>query len=148
MIPEHLKYASTHEWFSFDNKAITVGLTKFIIDELDELLFLDLPKVGDEILSGISFGEVESLDKLIDIVSPMAGEVIAVNERLYDNLNILSNDPYGDGWLIKFVTNETHILNELLNAGEYEAHIGKLQPNAPLRHRKRHARIMKGKRRK
>ena len=59
MIPENLKYATTHEWFFWDNKAVTVGLTKFIVDELDDLLFLDLPKVGEEILSGISLGEVE-----------------------------------------------------------------------------------------
>src|SRR5574337_42484 len=123
MIPEHLKYAPTHEWFFVDNKSITVGLTKFIVDELDKLLFLDLPKIGDEILSGISFGEIESLHKLIDITSPMAGEVVAVNERLYENLSILSDDPYNHGWLIKFVTTETHLLHELLNAREYETHI-------------------------
>src|SRR5574337_971628 len=127
MIPEHLKYAPTHEWFFLDNKSITVGLTKFIIDELDDLLFLDLPKAGDEILSGISFGEIESLGRLIDITSPMAGEVIAVNERLFENLNILNNDPYKHGWLIKFVTTETHLLDELLTAREYAAHISKPQ---------------------
>lgn len=148
MIPEHLKYTPTHEWFFWDNKSITVGLTKFIIDELDDLLFLDLPKVGDEILSGISFGEIESLEKLLDITSPMAGEVIAVNERLYENLSILNNDPYKQGWLIKFVTAETHILNELLNAGEYARHISKLQSATPEKQRRRHAKTMKGKRRK
>lgn len=147
MIPEHLKYTPTHEWFFWDNKSITVGLTKFIIDELDDLLFLDLPKVGDEILSGISFGEIESLEKLIDITSPMAGEVIAVNERLYGNLAILNSDPYKQGWLIKFVTTETHILNELLNAEGYTRHINKLQAT-PEKKRKRHAKLMKGKRRK
>ncbi|MFN3532050.1 MAG: glycine cleavage system protein H [Candidatus Brocadia sp.] len=148
MIPEHLKYTPTHEWFFWDNKSITVGLTKFIIDELDDLLFLDLPKIGDEILSGISFGEIESLEKLLDITSPMSGEVIAVNERLYENLSILNNDPYEQGWLIKFVTAETHILNELLNAGEYTRHISKLQATTPEKQRRRHAKTMKGKRRK
>ncbi len=150
MIPAHLKYAPTHEWFSFDNKAITIGLTKFIIDELDELLFLDLPKVGDEILSGISFGELEALNRLIDITSPMAGEIIAVNERLYENLNILSKDPFSHGWLIKFVTKEIQLLSELLSATEYETYIDKLRPAAPIRRRRRHAKIKirKGKRQK
>lgn len=147
MIPEYLKYTPTHEWFFWDNKAITIGLSKFIVDELDDLLFLDLPKVGEEILSGISFGEVEALDRLIDITSPMAGEIIAVNERLYENLNILSNDPYHHGWLIKFVTTEIHLLNELLDAKEYKAHLSKLQFAAP-RQRKRYAKSIKGKRRK
>ena len=148
MIPEHLKYAVTHEWFFWDNKAVTVGLTKFIVDELGDLLFLDLPKVGEEILSGISFGEVESLDKLLDITSPMEGEIIAVNERLYENLNTLTDDPYNHGWLIKFVTKETHILKKLLSAKEYLAHLGKAQHSFPLKQRKRHAKTKIGKRRK
>ncbi|MBI2471887.1 MAG: glycine cleavage system protein H [Planctomycetes bacterium] len=149
MIPEHLKYAPTHEWFHVESKSITVGLTKYIVDELDKLLFLDLPKVGDEILANISFGEVESLENLLDIMSPMAGEIIAVNERLFENLDILSNDPYVHGWLIKFVTKEQHLLSELLSAQEYAAHINKLHPAAPLKRRKRRGKvIIKGKRRK
>ncbi len=148
MIPEHLKYTTNHEWFFWDKKAVTIGLSKFIVDELDDLLFLDLPKVGDEILSGISFGELEAFDKLIDITSPMAGEIIAVNERLYENLNILSSDPYHHGWLVKFVTTETHLLNELLDAKEYKTHLSKLQFTAAPRQRKRYAKSIKKKRRK
>lgn len=148
MIPENLKYAPTHEWFHVENKSITIGLTKYILDELDKLLFLDLPKVGEEILAGISFGEVESLENLLDIMSPMAGEIIAVNERLFENLDILSNDPYVHGWLIKFVTKERHIINELLSAQEYTALISKLHPDAHLKRRKRRSKVIKGKRRK
>ncbi|NUO08673.1 MAG: glycine cleavage system protein H [Candidatus Brocadia sp.] len=148
MIPEYLKYTPSHEWFLWDKKSITVGLTQFIIDGLDKLLFLDLPKAGDEILSGISFGEIESLDRLIDITSPIAGEVIAVNERLFENLNILSSDPYNHGWLIKFVTTETHLISELLDAREYATHINKIQPTPTIRQRKRRVKNMKGKRRK
>lgn len=148
MIPQHLKYAPTHEWFHVESKSITVGLTKYIVDELNKLLFLDLPKVGDEILAGICFGEVESLENLIDITSPMEGEVIAVNERLFENLDILSNDPYVHGWLIKFVTKEHHLLSELLSAQEYASHISKLHPAAPLKRRKRRSKVVKRKRRK
>ena len=148
MIPAHLKYTPTHEWFLVDNKSITVGLTKFIIDGLKRLLYLDLPKVGEEILSGICFGEVESLDTLLDITSPINGEVIAVNEHLYENLDILCKNPYDRGWLIKFVTNETHLLDELMSAQEYATHISKLQPAGPLKRRKRRSKLVKGKRRK
>lgn len=148
MIPEYLKYTPTHEWFFVDNKSITVGLTKFIVDKLDKLLFLDLPKVGEEILSGISFGEVESLEMLVDITSPMAGEVIAVNERLFENLDILSDDPYKRGWLIKFVTIETHLLGKLLSAQEYLTHTNKIQSPVPHKQRKHHGKILKKKLRK
>lgn len=148
MIPEHLKYTPTHEWFFIDTHTITVGLTKFIIDELDKLLFLDLPKVGDEILSGISFGEIESLEKLFDITSPVSGEVIAVNERLYEKLDILSHDPYKHGWLIKFMTAETHLLSGLMKAQEYSTYISKKHPATFLKQRKRRGKIIKGKQRK
>lgn len=139
MIPEHLKYTHHHLWFHKDNKSVTAGLTKVIIDKLGELLFLDLPKVGEEFLSNISFGEVESHNMLFDLTSPISGEVIAVNERLYDNLDTLSKDPYKQGWLIKFVTNEAHLIDKLLNAQAYEAHVTKGLSGNPLSHKKRPA---------
>ncbi|MEK7289093.1 MAG: hypothetical protein AAB422_00125 [Planctomycetota bacterium] len=155
MIPEHLKYSHTHVWFYKDNKSITAGLTKVIIDKLDKLLFLDLPKVGEEILSNISFGEIESHGMLLDIMAPLAGEVIAVNERLYENLDTLSKDPYKQGWLIKFTTSEAHIIDRLFSAQEYVAHITKgpsVTPKAhfvnPLPHKKRPVKIVKKKTRK
>ena len=79
----------------------------------------------------------------------MEGEVIAVNERLFENLDILSNDPYVHGWLIKFKTKERHVIDELLSAQEYAAHISKSHPAAPLRQRKRRSKVVvKGKRRR
>ncbi|MCF6158271.1 MAG: glycine cleavage system protein GcvH [wastewater metagenome] len=141
MIPEHLKYAQTHEWYFHDNKLVTIGLTRFVIEKLDKLLFLDLPKIGEEILAGISFGELESLNTLVDITSPISGEVVAVNERLYENLDILNRDPYKQGWLIKFATPEITFLDQLMSAQEYKTYINKHESSIP----KYHAR---GKRRK
>jgi len=148
MIPDNLKYTHNHLWFHKDNKSVTAGLTKVIIDRLEELLFLDLPKVGEEILSNISFGEVESRNMLIDITSPIAGEVIAVNEKLYENLDALSRDPYKQGWLVKFVTNEVHLFDKLLNAQAYEAHVTKGLSVHQRPHKKRPAIIAKKKTRK
>ncbi len=148
MIPEHLKYTPTHEWFLFGNKLITVGITQFIVDELDKLLYLDLPKVRDEILSGISFGEVESLEMLIDITSPISGEIVEVNERLFENLDLLSNDPYDKGWLIKFISNENQHPHGFLSAQEYAAHISKIQSLFPPKQKKRHGKTVKRKLRK
>ncbi len=88
------------------------------------------------------------MEMLLDITSPLPGEVIAVNERLFENLDILSNDPYGNGWLIKFVTNERHLLDKLLNAQEYTKHITKLQPVPPSKQRKPRSRAVKRRRRK
>lgn len=148
MIPEHLKYAPTHEWFLFETKSITVGLTHHILGELNRLLYLDLPKVGEEILSGISFGEVESLEMLLDITSPLDGEVIAVNERLLEDLDLLSDAPYDQGWLIKFITRETISPGDFLSAREYAAHIGNPQYPHPLRGIKQHSKTLREKRKK
>lgn len=148
MIPEHLKYTPTHEWFLFKNKLITVGITKFIVDELNKLLYLDLPKVGDEILSGISFGEVESLELLMDITSPIHGEIVEVNERLFENLDILSNDPYDKGWLMKFVSTEKEPLQGFLTAKEYAAHIEKIRSTFHPKQGKRHSKAIKRKMRR
>ena len=148
MIPEHLKYLPTHEWFLFEPKSITVGLTHHILGVLDWLLFLDLPKVGEEILSGISFGEVESLVMLLDITSPLDGEVIAVNERLFEDLDLLSNNPYEQGWLIKFITRETISPDYFLSPREYATHIGKLHAPHSLRELEQHSKILREKRKK
>ncbi|MDR4507788.1 MAG: hypothetical protein MRJ65_06055 [Candidatus Brocadiaceae bacterium] len=142
MYPAHLKYSPAHKWFLVNKKSISVGLTKYIVSKLDKLLFLDLPKVGDEILPDISFAEIESLETLLDMTLPFSGEVIAVNERLYDNLDILSKDPYEKGWLIKFTTTDHHIIDELLSAQEYTAQINKLQSAVEVK-RKRRQKITK-----
>lgn len=148
MIPEHLKYTPTHEWFFIEKKSITVGLTSFIIDKLDKLLYLDIPKEGDEILSGICFGEIESFEMLVDITSPISGKIIASNARLIENLDLLSNDPYNKGWLIKFIVTEPYHDNELLSAQEYGKLIAKLQPSAPQKRKRPHAGSMKRNQRK
>jgi len=142
IIPEHFKYTEDHGWVFQNKDTITFGLTDFFVKDVGKLLFLDLPRVGEEILAGISFGEVESLDNLVDITLPMNGEVVAVNDRLFENLETLSNDPYGRGWLIKFITNDNQVLDELLNAQEYAEKINKLQSRQKQKQR------MKGNKRK
>lgn len=143
MIPDHLKYTPTHEWFLFKNKSITVGITRFIVDELKKLLYLDLPKVGDEILAGISFGEIESLELLMDITSPINGEIVEVNERLFENLDILNNDPYDKGWLVKFVSAEKQPFQGFLSAQEYAEHIAKMRSTSLPKQRKRHGKVVR-----
>lgn len=148
MIREQLLYTNTHEWFLQNKNSFTYGLTKYRVKELGKLLYLDLPKVGDEILAGISFGEIESLDELFDLIMPLSGEVVAVNERLYEKLEVLSEDPYGKGWLIKFVTDEEHILEELLSAQEYTEKINQLTSSSKQKQQKRRTKTVKGKQRK
>src|SRR3954447_19363011 len=105
MKPESLLFAKTHEWVAVPDeggqKTATVGLTAFAVEALTDLVFIELPKVGHQVKAGDSFCEVESVKAVSDVYAPITGEVIAVNDSLPDNLEILSKDPYGEGWIAR-----------------------------------------------
>jgi glycine cleavage system H protein len=124
MNPANLLYAETHEWVHVDNKdgkkIATVGLTAHAIEALTDLVFMDLPSVGTIVSAGSSFGEVESVKATSDLYSPVDGEVIEVNSTLPDNLDVLSTDPYGNGWIIKVKVSDHQSLSKLMDLQSYE----------------------------
>lgn len=101
MDPEKLQFLDTHEWLAVDGDLATIGITKFAVEQLTDLLQIELPKVGKQIAAGKSFGEIESVKSISDLHAPVGGEVVAVNDDVVNNLQLLADDPYGDGWLIK-----------------------------------------------
>jgi len=125
MIPEELKYNETHEWAKFDpqNNQVTVGLSDFAVEQLGDIVFLELPKVGTETKSGMSFGVIESVKAAADLYAPATGVITEVNDTLPDNPGLLQKDPYGQGWLIKIRIKSAEELNILLNAAAYGKHI-------------------------
>ena len=124
MKPENLLFAKTHEWVAVvdegGQKVATVGLTKFAVEALTDLVFMELPKVGRQVKAQESFCEVESVKAVSDIYAPVAGEVIAVNETLPDNLEKLSSDPYGDGWIARIKISDESGLKNLMDHAAYE----------------------------
>ncbi|GAB4145434.1 MAG: glycine cleavage system protein GcvH [Planctomycetaceae bacterium] len=120
MDPQSLKYAKTHEWLHLDGDIATVGISDFAVAELTDLVYIDFPDVGKQVAVGDVIGEVESVKAVSDLYSPVAGEVIEVNDALEEDLQVLSDDPYGKGWLVKFKVAE--ISNELLDKSAYDAH--------------------------
>jgi glycine cleavage system H protein len=116
--PEELKYTKSHEWL-LDNGdgTFTVGITDFAQDALGDLVFANLPEEGDPVTAEEPFGDVESVKAVSDVMSPVTGEVVAINEELFDAPELINNDPYG-AWFIK-VANVTDT-EELLDAGAYE----------------------------
>ena len=116
--PEELKYTKSHEWL-LDNgdDTFTVGITDFAQDALGDLVFANLPEEGDPVTAEEPFGDVESVKAVSDVMSPVTGEVVAINEELFDAPELINNDPYG-AWFIK-VANVTDT-EELLDAGAYE----------------------------
>ena len=117
--PVDLKYTKSHEWVKFEDGVAVVGISDFAQDALGDVVFVNLPAVGDEVTAGESFGDVESVKAVSDLVSPVSGVVCAINEELEDSPESLNEDPYG-AWIIKVenITDE----EELLDAAAYEAH--------------------------
>lgn len=116
--PVELKYTKSHEWVKLENGIAVVGISDFAQDALGDVVFVNLPQVGDEVTAGEVFGDVESVKAVSDLICPVSGVVCAVNEELEDSPENLNEDPYG-AWIIQVenITDE----EELLDAAAYEA---------------------------
>ena len=124
MNPETLLYAKTHEWVSLADedgaKVATVGISAFAVEALTDLVFMELPKVGRQVKPQESICEIESVKAVSDLYSPVEGEVIAVNEPLPDNLETLSDDPFGEGWVCKIRLSSEAGLDALMDYTAYQ----------------------------
>ena len=117
-----LKYTTSHEWISIQGQTATVGITDFAVKQLTDLVHIELPRVGRNIRQGETFGEVESVKAVSDLYCPVTGEITAVNEALADDLGVLSDDPFGKGWMIKVKVDDSASVAKLLDRSAYEAH--------------------------
>ena len=117
--PAELKYSKSHEWIKTEDGITVVGITDFAQDALGDVVFINLPAEGDAVTAGESFGDVESVKAVSDIISPVTGEICEVNEALADAPETLNSDPYG-AWIIK--VKDVTGSEELLDADAYEAH--------------------------
>ncbi len=120
MDPAALRFTPTHEWVHLDGSTATVGISRFAVDQLTDLIMIELPAVGTHLVPGKSFGEIESVKAVSDLYSPVGGEVIAVNSSVVDNVQVLAEDPYDEGWLIKVKVDEDVDLGELMDYPAYE----------------------------
>ena len=123
MDPKNLRYAPTHEWALVKDGLVVVGITKFAVEQLTDIVFIDLPDVGDHTFAGESFGEIESVKAVSDLYAPVNGEIVEINKKLLDDPKLLSNDPYGAGWLIKILPEAGQNLDHLLTKAQYEKQI-------------------------
>lgn len=128
MNPEQLLYSETHEWVAIEEvggeKIATVGISAHAVEQLTDLVFMELPEVGSELSAGESFGEVESVKAVSSLYSPIDGVVTEVNTELPDSLEILNEDPYGAGWILKArITNEDS-LAKLMDFARYQKQCG------------------------
>ena len=99
--PAEAKYAKTHEWVKVEGDIGMVGLTDYAVEHLSDLVYVELPPVGTAVTQKEAFGEIESVKAVVDLNSPVSGEIVEINEGLPDSLELLSDDTYGAGWMIK-----------------------------------------------
>ncbi len=129
MSPENRKYTEEHEWVMIDesNSDIAVaGITDYAQDQLGDIVFFDLPKVGDSVAQLGKMGEVESVKAVSDLFSPINGTVTEINEKLLDHPELVNEDPFGEGWLIKVAMTDVAEIDGLMSSKDYDAFIAGL----------------------
>jgi glycine cleavage system H protein len=119
-LPQGLSYVSSHEWIRNEGDGtVTIGVTDFAQEQLGDVVFVELPEVGSELVSEDEFGVIESVKAASDLFAPVSGEVIAVNERLDDDPELVNSDPYGEAWLLQIRLSHPEELEHLLDADAY-----------------------------
>jgi glycine cleavage system H protein len=121
MTPENLKYTKSHEWTRLDEgNLVSIGITDYAVQQLGDIVFLDLPKVGAKATEGQPIGVIESVKAAVDLYSPVSGEVVEVNSTLANDFDALTKDPYGKGWMAKIKVANAGVLQGLLSATDYQ----------------------------
>ena len=118
-LPDHLRYSSDHEWLKPDGSRARIGITDYAQDSLGDVVFIQLPAVGDMVAAGETIGEVESTKSVSDVYAPVSGSVVAVNDALVDSPQLLNDDPYGDGWICEIELSDPAQVDGMLDADAY-----------------------------
>ncbi len=122
-IKENLKYAKTHEWVRVDGDYAYIGISDFAQSELGDIVYVDVPTVGENLSKGDVFGTIEAVKTVSDVYLPISGEVIEFNEALATNPELINKDPYGEGWIVKVKMTNPAEIDNLLSADDYKAAI-------------------------
>ena len=125
MYPKELRYDKTHEWLRQEGEEATVGITDYAQDQINDVVFVELPQLETGLEVGKEFAVIESVKAAFDIYAPVSGKVIGINEELANNPGLVNSDPYGAGWLVKIKLNKLEELDKLLSADEYERFLEK-----------------------
>ena len=122
-VPDDLRYLESHEWVRTTDGSATIGISDFAQDELGDVVFVELPAEGDEISADDDFAVVESIKAVSDIYAPVSGTVVAVNETLFDQPELVNEDPFGEGWMLEVEPADESELDDLLDADAYRDQI-------------------------
>jgi glycine cleavage system H protein len=122
-IPADLRYSKDDEWVRVEGEEASIGITDYAQDSLSDIVYLELPEVGDFLGVGETFGVVESVKAASDLLMPVSGEVTAVNDALIDSPELVNDDPYGEAWMIRVKLTEPEAVSDLMDAAAYQAYI-------------------------
>lgn len=123
--PENLKYSSDHEWIKVEGNTAFIGITDYAQSELGEIVYVDITTEGESVAHGEVFGSIEAVKTVSDLFMPASGKVLEVNPQLEDKPELVNEDPYGEGWIIKVELENSDDINSLLSAADYKKLIGK-----------------------
>ena len=121
--PDNLRYHAEHDWARIDGEEATIGITWFAQDSLGELVHFEPPEVGSTVSQGSACGEVESVKAVSDVIAPLSGEVLEVNQKAVDEPEVVNDDPYGEGWLARIRLSDAAEADALMDAEAYRAHV-------------------------
>ncbi len=119
-IPKNLMYSKNHEWIIFDNNVVTIGITDFAQGELGDIIFVELPEIGRELEKDEPFGTIEAVKTVTDLLTPVAGKVIEINNKIEDSPELVNEDCYGKGWFIKIGIDNLSGKDKLLDSEDYQ----------------------------
>ncbi len=119
-IPDELRYTNDHEWIKLEDGIATVGISEFAQGELGDVVYVELPEPGDTFEKGAAFGSIEAVKAVADLFCPISGEIVEINEALEDEPQVINDDPYGRGWMIKIKAADVSEFDELLDADAYK----------------------------
>ena len=123
-VPEDLKYTKDHEWVRVEGESVVIGVTDFAQKELGDIVYVDVDTEGETIEKEEVFGSVEAVKTVSDLMMPVSGEIVAFNDALEDEPELVNTDPYGDGWMIKVLVSDFTELDSLLSADQYKELVG------------------------
>lgn len=123
MFPKDIRYTITHEWIRLEDDVATIGMTQYATDRLSDISYVELSSSGDELSAEMVLGTLESTTDTVDLLSPIDGEVVEVNDSVVDNPELIAADPYDDGWLIRLKPSDASQLKDLMTAEEYQVFV-------------------------
>ncbi|NEO98802.1 MAG: glycine cleavage system protein GcvH [Symploca sp. SIO2E9] len=121
--PEDLKYLDSHEYVRLDGEIATIGISAYALDQLGDIVFLELPEIGDSLQKGENFGSIESVKAVENLYPPVSGTVVECNQAMVDSPELIAEDPYGEGWLIKVRVDNLNELDDALSVEEYRVQV-------------------------